>query len=59
MRAFTPGAGWQASVKRKQRVSWKWALLIGFQRLSEVVADVDRSVSDDGGPRSREWWEII
>ena len=32
---------------------------IAFHRLSEVVADVDRSVSDDGGPRRRECLEII
>ena len=54
-----PGAGWQASVKRKWSVSGKWVLHSAFHRLSEIVADVDRSVSDDSGLRRRECLEII
>jgi hypothetical protein len=49
MRASAPGTSQQASVKRKWRVSGIWVLYIAFQHLNEVVADVDRSVSDDGG----------
>jgi hypothetical protein len=38
-------ARWQASGKRKWRVSGIRVLHIAFYSLSEVVADVDRSVT--------------